>query len=359
MEVLIYQWSKDFKAEDIDWQVNVIKSRRQFWSTLKPFLYLLALNSSANPDDLIIDIKSEYDSFKKWKIYISENYSLREYGIIRLKKALWNSLNNATVRLAKEIWLQKVWQFYKEYWFKLDFDAEYYGYSLVLWNPDITLENLVLSYINLLPNYKINNNRKLNFYYLESLKKRDNLQSSKINLEWQFTNFKKREINSNKFLLYNILRDPDNRDISFGVNSILNTSVYQAVKTGTSSDFRDNLIVSYNPDFIIWIWIWNNDNSSMVWVTGITWAGYIWHSIIEEAINLWYINENNYDIPKIIEESDYCLDEKCFRKEIIYKKKEKKYYSRIIDSIYDKRDLFENLSDYEREKLEEMWIELR
>ena len=46
-----------------------------------------------------------------------------------------------------------------------------------------------------------------------------------------------------KFLLYDILSDPDNRDISFGVNSILNTSIAQAVKTGTSSDFRDNHIV--------------------------------------------------------------------------------------------------------------------
>jgi len=39
--------------------------------------------------------------------------------------------------------------------------------------------------------------------------------------------------------------------VSFGVNSILNTSVPQAVKSGTSSDFRDNLVVSYHPDLVI------------------------------------------------------------------------------------------------------------
>ena len=48
----------------------------------------------------------------------------------------------------------------------------------------------------------------------------------------------------NKFLLFDILSDPDNRDVSFGVNSILNTSIPQAVKTGTSSDFRDNEMIS-------------------------------------------------------------------------------------------------------------------
>jgi len=57
--------------------------------------------------------------------------------------------------------------------------------------------------------------------------------------------------NINKFLLYDILSDSDNRDISFGVNSILNTSISQAVKTGTSSDFRDNLVVSYHPDLVL------------------------------------------------------------------------------------------------------------
>jgi membrane carboxypeptidase/penicillin-binding protein PbpC len=48
------------------------------------------------------------------------------------------------------------------------------------------------------------------------------------------------------------------------VNSILNTSIYQAVKTGTSSNFRDNLVVSYHGDFVLGVWIGNNDNSSMI-----------------------------------------------------------------------------------------------
>ncbi len=316
-EILIYQWSKSFYSSDIDWQVDVIKALRQPWSTMKPFLYLLALESWANPDDLIIDIESEYNSFVKWKTYISENYSLKEYGLVRFKKALWNSFNNATVRLAKELWIQEVYNFYKSYWFQLNNNAEYYWYSLVLWNPSISLENLVNSYVRLLPDTK------------------------------------------EKFLLYDILKDPDNRDISFWVNSILSTSIPQAVKTWTSSDFRDNLIVSYHPNFVIWIWVWNNDNSSMIWVTGITWAGYIWYQIIEKAIELWYITDYNYDIPEWIIESNYCLDINCFRKQLILKKENKEYFSKLKNNIYDKRDIFEKLSDFELDKLQDMWIEIK
>jgi len=333
-EVLIYQWSKDFNSEEIDWQVDVIQSLRQPWSSMKPFLYLMALENWANPDDLLLDLDNKYNSFSEWKTYISNNYSLKEYWLVRFKKALWNSLNNASVRLASELGLNKVYEFYKKYGFKLVESFDYYGYSLVLWNPSIKLEDLVWSYCRLLP------------------KNNPSTRSSVPPLE-------KGEINEEeqaKFLLYDILSNPDNRDLSFWVNSILNTSIYQAVKTWTSSDFRDNVIVSYHPDFVIWIWIGNNDNSSMVGVTWITWAWYIWHNIIEKAIELWYIKDENISIPKWLEKSNYCLDKKCYRKELVYKKEWKEYLSRIIEWNYSQKDIYENLTDDEVERLKNFQI---
>jgi len=342
-EVLIYQGSKDFYAKDIDWEVDVIQAKRQPWSTVKPFLYLLALEKLWWPDSLIIDLVSEYNSFVDWKTYISENYSLIEYWLVRLKKALWNSMNNASVRLWNELWLENVFDFYKKYWFEFDYDARHYWYSLVLWNAETTLEKLVRNYSKLIPN---------NFSHLD----KEGVKG------W-----------SNKFLLQDILSDPDNRDISFWVNSILNTSIAQAVKTGTSSDFRDNWVISYHPDLVVWVWVWNNDNSSMIWVTWISWAGAIWHSIIEKAIELWYIKKlNNYNPSAFqaasfnikgsklqIEEWEYCLDKNCFRKELIYKKKWVKYYSRIRDWFFSKKDLIEKLTDFEKDKLKKMWIILK
>ncbi|USN58666.1 MAG: hypothetical protein H6767_00680 [Candidatus Peribacteria bacterium] len=70
---------------------------------MKPFLYLLALESGATPDDLVLDLENKYNNFEEGTVYISENYSLKEYGIVRLKEALGNSLNNASVRLAFEL----------------------------------------------------------------------------------------------------------------------------------------------------------------------------------------------------------------------------------------------------------------
>ena len=318
-QVLLYQWSRNFHSRHTDGQVNVINSPRQPGSTMKPFLYLQALEAGAEPDSLLLDIESEYNSFQEWKTYISENYSLKEYGLARLKKALWNSFNNATVRLARELWLTKVYNYYISYGFDLPESPEHYGYSLVLWNPNITLWDLVHSYTRLLPDEK----------------------------------------SKEKFLLYQILSDPDNRDISFWVNSILNTSIPQAVKTGTSSEFRDNLILSYHPDFILWVWVGNNDNSSMQWVTWISWAGYIWHHIIEKAIELGYIQEREILVPEGISEISYCLDKGCYRKENSFARDDTLYFSRLIDTIYDKRDIFEQLSLFEIEKLEALGFRIQ
>ena len=317
-EILIYQGSKDFYATDIDGQVDVINSNRQPWSTMKPFLYLYALEQGYWSENLLIDIENEYNSFKNNKKYISENYSLKEYGLVRFKKALWNSLNNTSVRLTRELNLENVYNFYKNYWFKLDKSSDYYWYSLVLWNPSIKLFDLVYS-----------------FSKLTDLKEK------------------------NKFLLYNILSNPDNRDISFWVNSILNTSIPMAVKTWTSSDFRDNLVISYHPDLVLWVWVWNNDNSSMKWVTWITWAWYIWHQIAEKTIELWYVHNRVMQVPEWIIEENYCLDIECFRKEIIYKKENKQYFSKLADNYYSKKDILENISEYEEEKLTNLGFEIK
>ena len=343
-EVLIYQWSRDFYSQHIDWQVDVIQAKRQPGSTVKPFLYLMWLESGMNPDDLLIDIESEYNSFQDWKSYVTENYSLKEYGLVRMKKALWNSMNNATVRLASELWLENVYNFYKDYWFSFDFDAQHYWYSLVLWNAETTLENLVENYAKLIPPS-----------YPVTLQEEGAAKSDVSILSPEGGEL---ERGINKFLLQDMLSDPDNRDISFWVNSILSTSIPQAVKTGTSSDFRDNWVVSYHKDLVVGVWVWNNDNSSMIWVTWMSGAWNIWHKVVEKAIELGYIKDEWVIIPEWIEQWKYCLDYKCFQKELIYKKKGKQYFSRILNWDFSRKDLSEKLSNFEEEKLLKMWIQL-
>jgi penicillin-binding protein 1C len=65
------------------------------------------------------------------------------------------------------------------------------------------------------------------------------------------------------FLIGQALSDSKNRARTFGISSILNSSLDIPVKTGTSTDFRDNWAVSYDPSAIIGVWVGNSNASSM------------------------------------------------------------------------------------------------
>ena len=95
-----------------------------------------------------------------------------------------------------------------------------------------------------------------------------------------------------------ILSNEKNRAKTFGISSILNSSINLPVKTGTSTDFRDNWSVSYHDDAIIGVWVGNSDGSPMKDVSGISGAGPIWHNMAEYMIKKGIIHEKKNNLPK-------------------------------------------------------------
>ena len=73
-----------------------------------------------------------------------------------------------------------------------------------------------------------------------------------------------------KWQIAQILSDPRNRARTFGISSILGSSIPLPVKTGTSTDFRDNWTISYSQAAIIGVWVGNSDGSPMGDVSGVS-----------------------------------------------------------------------------------------
>jgi penicillin-binding protein 1C len=71
-------------------------------------------------------------------------------------------------------------------------------------------------------------------------------------------------------LIANILSDADARALEFGRDSVLHFPVQTAVKTGTSSDFRDAWAVGFNYRYAVGIWMGNLDQTPSDGVTGST-----------------------------------------------------------------------------------------
>jgi membrane carboxypeptidase/penicillin-binding protein PbpC len=87
------------------------------------------------------------------------------------------------------------------------------------------------------------------------------------------------------WLISDILSDNYARAPTFTTHSILQIGWPAAVKTGTTTDFRDNWTVGYTPNLAVGVWVGNADNSGMVTISGISGAGPIWHSFMREALN--------------------------------------------------------------------------
>ncbi len=278
-------------------EVDMTERSRSVGSLLKPFVYYLALKEWWEIDDFILDSDKIYPSEYDGKWFVPSNYTAKSYWPVRLREALGNSLNASSVRVAEYIGIDKIYDFLRGIWITLQHDAGYYGYGIALWTLETSLENVVESY---------------SFFTWKNEK--------------------------DIFLINSILSDPKNRAMTFGISSILNTSIPFPVKTGTSTDFRDNWVVSWHNDAIIGVWVWNPNGSSMKDVSGVSGAWPIWHSIAEYMVSRWMIQNTKNIIPQWVYETYICIDIRCLQKQKTWKKSKKEQKSRPKDTLYFHQD---------------------
>src|SRR5690606_12849117 len=83
-------------------------------------------------------------------------------------------------------------------------------------------------------------------------------------------------------LIGNILSDADARALEFGRDSVLAFPVQTAVKTGTSSDFRDAWVVGFDHRYVAGVWIGNLDQRPSEGLTGSTGPALVLRSVFAE-----------------------------------------------------------------------------
>jgi penicillin-binding protein 1C len=71
--------------------------------------------------------------------------------------------------------------------------------------------------------------------------------------------------------------DPAARARSFGMDGPFSFPFPVAIKTGTSSDWRDNWAFGYTPEFTVGVWAGNFENQPMKGISGVSGAGPIFH----------------------------------------------------------------------------------
>ena len=87
---------------------RVTQARRQPGSAFKPFVYAAAIENGLSPNSIVLDapfIAEQGIGLKDWK---PENYGKKFYGPSTLRKGIEYSRNLMTVRIAKNLRMEKI-----------------------------------------------------------------------------------------------------------------------------------------------------------------------------------------------------------------------------------------------------------
>ncbi|MGA9944650.1 MAG: penicillin-binding protein 1C, partial [Candidatus Cybelea sp.] len=258
--VLAYVGSPDYFSDEVLGRNDGVQALRQPGSSLKPFTYELALErGTIHSTTILSDAPAAY-SISGGKLYQPADYSGRFSGPVRVRYALANSLNTPAVQVLSSLGVGTLLDRLHALGFAhLDKPSSYYGLGLTLGSGEVSLWELVQAYATLA--------RGGDFVPL-TLVARDTPPPKTIGqtAQWQ--------------LVADMLADPHARAKSFGVGSVLQMPFPAAVKTGTSSDFRDTWTVGFTRDYTVGAWVGNFDGSAMHGVSGVTGAGPLWNRIM-------------------------------------------------------------------------------
>ena len=241
--------------------VDGTTARRQAGSTLKPFLYALALEKRYLTAASVLE-DSPLAIDEGLGLYAPQNYDRDFKGAVSLRTALASSLNVPAVRT---IMLVGVTPFYSQlqrlgYKGLLD-DPEHYGHALALGAAEVSLFEQVRAYRALARDGVYG---PLRFTDEKSAVADERLLSQET-----------------AYLIGDILSDRAGRSLTFGLANPLATRYWSAVKTGTSKDMRDNWCIGWSNRYTVGVWVGNFEGDAMQQVSGITGAAPVWREVMD------------------------------------------------------------------------------
>ncbi|MGB8699656.1 MAG: penicillin-binding protein 1C [Thermosynechococcaceae cyanobacterium] len=262
--VLAYVGSPDYFALLQPGRNDGVQALRQPGSALKPFLYALALNNrTIRPNTILQDVPTYY-AIPGAKLYSPTDYSETFAGPVRVRLALANSLNVPAVKVLERMGVPTFLDWLHRLGFThLDRPPEYYGLGLALGSGEVSLWELAQAYRTMA---RFGTQTPLAF-----TDKTLEQKSAPARLLGNPTDWA---------LVVDMLSDRFARARAFGVESVLSLPFPTAVKTGTSSNYRDTWTVGFSTEYTVATWVGNFNGAPMQKVSGVTGAAPLWNRMM-------------------------------------------------------------------------------
>ncbi len=263
-DVLAWVGSADPDGMEIDGHVDMVRSRRQPGSTLKPFVVAAALTKGHTPTELVADVPTEFVEHGG-HAYAPGNYHGGNVGPISLREALAASLNVPMVRLAADVGPETLLATLHSLGFaSLDRGADHYGLSIALGTGEVELRELAAAYVALARGGEAIALRTV--LDLEPVVPRRVLDAGVA------------------AAVTDALSDPMARLRLLEGRSPFDIGFPLAVKTGTSSGYRDAWAVGYTRERTVAVWIGNADGTATHGLTGAGGAGPLFADVMRRTM---------------------------------------------------------------------------
>ena len=235
---------KDYKASKFN---RASQAKRQPGSSFKTFVYAAALLEGFSPGTVRIDQPTIIGDWKP------ENYTKRYRGPMTLREALKHSINTIAVQITAELGPTSVVRLAKKFGFNSDLRADY---ALSLGSSEVTLQEITTAYsvfINegiLRPSFLVSSIKNTADKTLYTRGDKVGERIYPVPFAHQMTQ---------------MLQDV----IETGTGHAAKLKKRQAGgKTGTSQDYRDAWFIGFTKPYTTGVWMGNDDNSSMLEITG-------------------------------------------------------------------------------------------
>jgi len=276
-DILAYLGSHDFEDEKGLGQNDGVLMQRQPGSSLKPFVYGLAMERLGfTAATMIPDVETHFVTSDG--DFAPNNYDGRFHGPVLLREALGCSYNVPAVRTAAALGEENVLARLRDLGFStLTRSSKEYGVALALGDGETRLLDLANAYATIA--------RRGRYLPVHAVRKATLAAGGPVPLA---SAAPKQILDPTVALvLADILSDDRARASAFGRGGPLDLPFPVAAKTGTSKGYRDNIAVGFTREVTVAVWVGNFDGSPMEGVSGVSGAGPLFHGAMVAAQALY------------------------------------------------------------------------
>jgi len=311
-QILALIGSVDYNDENISGQVNMALSPRQPGSSIKPLVYLAAMEEGWTSSTLIWDVPTSFPDGTN-PPYEPKNYDDEFHGPLRLRPALGNSYNIPAVKALEYVGVCNFIDRVQSIGLGSLSDSgcaesgspREHGLSLALGGGEMSPLGMAGAFATL-----ANGGRYNQPYTISHIENR----LGEVLYEHQVAGQSASQVvrPEHAYLLSDILSDNNARQPEFAaVNNLMIPGHRAAAKTGTSGtnrfDVRDGWTIGYTPDVVTAVWVGNTDNEVVFeGQSGYQMASPIWNNFMSN-----YLASRpaaSFTRPPGIAEAEICAD---------------------------------------------------